>query len=156
MVACATVKRWGCLAVVLATASIFWGCKKDDPAEAFLKFIDALVDRDAASAWEGLARPDRERLSEDARRLAELSKGTVKRTPQELLVATSLWAKRGKRAVTVVKVEGDRATLRVALEPSGEDEVGLVKEEGRWRVLLSPSAVAPKGAAPAPAGAGPG
>jgi hypothetical protein len=121
---------------VMAGLVLAAGCAKEDPIDAFLKFVDALADRDAVTAWQGLAKVNRDRLTADAAKLSELSGQAVTRKPRDLLVATALWAKRGKRPVTLAKVEADRAILRVGLDPSGEDEVTLVREDGEWRVLL--------------------
>jgi hypothetical protein len=123
-------------ALTLALLATGGACRGEGPAEAFLKFAEALSERDAEAAWAALASESRRQIEEQAAELERLSGGTSRRDPRELLLATALHAKRSKRAVTVGKAEGERAVLKVGLEAGGEDEVTMVREEGKWRVAL--------------------
>jgi hypothetical protein len=111
-------------------------CKGEGPVDIYLRFVEALAERDATGAWACLSRATRERLSQASARLAEMAGGAVKAEPQEMLVVSSLSAARGKRAVTVAKEGADRVELKVTLSPSGDALVTLLREDGEWRILL--------------------
>lgn len=126
-------------------------CSESGPIDAFLRFVEAVSERNAGGVWEGLSRADRARLEAASERLRSISDGAVSRPPRELLFAAALHFRGGKRAVTVVRQSADEAVLRVRTEPGGEAEVTLVREEGAWRVVLSPRpAAAPARGAGAP------
>lgn len=142
------------LVAIAATGAA--ACKSGGPVDAFLAFLEAVQSQDAEAAWAVLARPARARLEAASARLRELTGETV--APGELLLATAMRAKRGGRSVRLAKVDGDRAVIRVELEPGGEDEVAMVREEGTWRVALGerPAAAGDGGLAVPAAGPRPG
>lgn len=127
--------RCVCGAAILA-AVVSPGCRGQEPVEAFLGYLEALQGGRGKVAWGYLARSARDRLRKEAEHLQEVTGGKVKREPYDLLLVTSIEARRSKRAIKVVETKGDRAILRVGLEAGGSAEVRLIKEEGGWKVLF--------------------
>jgi hypothetical protein len=112
------------------------GCKGEGPVDVYLRFVEALSERDTGGAWTCLARPVREHLSQASARLTQMTGGSVQTEPQEMLFASSLYAARGKQAVTVAREEADRVELRVSLTTAGDARVTLVREDAGWKILL--------------------
>ena len=135
-----SLSRWSalCAASLLCAA-----CQSQGPADVLFSFVEALGGRDAAAPLEHLSRASRETLGRAAADLRELTQGAVDKKAHELIVFLGLTMKRDKQAVKVISQDADKAALRVGLESGGETEVQVVKEDGKWRIVLPTAPAAP-------------
>jgi len=125
------------------------GCARD-PAEiapdaALTEFLSAVEASTHAPeqrkiAYECLDKASRQALSERAARTASLAGRKLK--PWEMIVPGRLsFAGLGRSGVRMeVRIDGDKATVRIPIEKRPPAEVAMVREEGRWRVVLGVSA----------------
>jgi hypothetical protein len=125
-------------ALLLALLSLS-ACRVAGPEDAYRAFAAAVRAGDSAEAWALLSEGSRERLEARAKALAARVPGTPASGRDLLLGDLSAGAPRLAR-VTVKRQTGDGAVLAVAVEGAGDPaapgEVSLVREGGRWRVVL--------------------
>ncbi len=114
------------------------GCRREAPTNspeaAYRGFIEALQKGNTRKAWSSLSAGTRHLAEERSKAISEASKGVVRDEP-ELLVF------QGTRPgplneVTQLKADDTSAVLRVA-SASGQREVKLVKDSGKWLIDLS-------------------
>src|SRR5512140_1535505 len=114
------------------------GCNPaNTPVGAYNSFSDNVKKGDYKKAYEALSQRTRDTLAARTQTLKDASGGSVKPEPYELLFTNSP-PPSGVTEVTLVKEEGDVATVRVL--SSGEArEVRLVREASGWKIDLSDS-----------------
>jgi len=132
----------------LVLICVLWlGCARDpgeiSPDAALTEFLSAVeasthepTQRKAAYEW--LDRSSRAALAERARRTAALAGRKLQ--PWEMIVPGRLsFAGLGRAGVRMqVHIEGDKATVRIPIEKRAPAEIEMVREDGRWRVVLTP------------------
>ncbi len=131
-----------CLAALLATACA--DVPSDEtPAGALRLFVDAMERSDAEpealrDAYALMAAPSRRALQERAHLAASL--GGREFQPWEMLVRGRFrrsFPLRDRQGAMRESIQGDRATVTVRSEDGQRSaQVPLVRERGRWRVLL--------------------
>ncbi len=121
------------------------GCARD-PAELapdaavneFLSAIEGSIHDPSLrkTAYEWLDKSSRTALKERAARTASLAGRKLE--PWEMIVPGRLsFAGLGRSGVRMhVRIEGDKAKVEIPIEKRAPAEVELVREEGRWRVVL--------------------
>ncbi len=125
---------------------VFWlGCARDpaeiSPDAALTEFLSAVEASTHApdqrkGAYEWLDKSSRTALAERAARTASLAGRKLE--PWEMIVPGRLgFSGIGRPGVRMdVHIEGDKATVRIPMEKRAPAEVAMVREEGRWRVVL--------------------
>ncbi|MGV3619952.1 MAG: hypothetical protein ACO1OB_03995 [Archangium sp.] len=128
--------RAGLLLLVLA---ILPGCRRpaaDSPEATYRTFVTALQRSDAKTAWKLLTPGTRDQVTALSKAISEASKGVVRDEPEVLLFQASRPGNVGE--ITQLRADETSAVLKVA-SASGEREVKLVKDAGRWQIDLSDS-----------------
>ncbi len=114
------------------------GCKPaSTPVEAYKAFEKDVRKGDYKGAYAALSQSTRNTLVARTQALKDASGGSVKPEPYELLFTNSP-PPTGVTEVTLVKEEGDVATVRV-LSSGQAREVRLVREPSGWKIDLSDS-----------------
>ncbi len=114
------------------------GCRREAPTNspeaAYRGFIEALQKGNTRKAWSSLSPATRQKAEERSKAIAAASKGVVRDEPELLLFQGTRPGPLGE--VTQVKADDGAAVLRVA-SASGDREVKLVKDSGKWLIDLS-------------------
>jgi hypothetical protein len=116
------------------------GCKKaqfDTPQNAYTSFHDMVQRQAFKEAYAALSQKTRDALTARAKALKETSGGKADAEPHELLFMNSA-PPADVTEITVVREEGDEATVRV-LSSGQAREVRMVREASGWKVDLSDS-----------------
>ena len=122
------------LAVLLAAAP---ACRRaEGPADAYRAFAAAAREGDAAAAWNGLSEASRAALDARAKELSARTDGAVPASGAHLLLGRAARSAPRIANVVVVRESAGDAVVRVEGEGGGAREVPLVREGGRWRVVL--------------------
>jgi hypothetical protein len=125
-------KAVACL-VLLAVA----GCKRSPPPdEAYRAFARAVREGDPQTAWDALSSGSQQQLDRLVKEAAQQAPGVVTPDPREQVLGNAARGARHLKSVEVLRVEGDRAVLKVEEEGGPGGEVTLVREKGRWKVTL--------------------
>lgn len=121
------------LLVLLALA-----CRRPEgPADRYRVFAAAARSGDAETVWSMLSERSRAMLDERAKEVAaRAAPGVLPQSGRDLVLGDL--APRAARiaSVTVLRESRDAAVLTVQLEGAGAEEVAMVREDGRWRVVL--------------------
>lgn len=114
------------------------GCKSPNgPVDAYKAFESNVKKGDYKTAYAALSQGTRDILAARTQALKEASGGNMKSEPYELVFTNSTLPS-GVTDVTLVKEEGDVATVRV-LSSGQAREVRLVREVSGWKIDLSDS-----------------
>ena len=112
-------------------------CQRDLPPDAaYRALVRAMGDRDEEAAWDLLSAETRQRLTERARVAAAAAPGVVPADARVMLAGDAPLAVLPPTAISVLRVDGTRAVLRVEAPGSPPREVELSRERGGWRVTL--------------------
>lgn len=115
------------------------GCRRPEgPADRYRVFAAAARAGDADTVWSMLSERSRAMLDERAKEVAARAAPGVLPSSGRELVLGDLAPRAGRIAqVTVLRESRDAALVAVQLEgASGKEEVQMVREDGRWRVVL--------------------
>ncbi|MDY7228445.1 hypothetical protein [Hyalangium rubrum] len=116
----------------------FVGCRgTDSPVAAYTAFHTHVRKQDYKKAYAALSQPTRDVIDAQAQKLKEASGGSLKAEPYELFFVNSA-TPADVTEVTVVREEGDAATVRV-LSSGQAREVRMVREASGWKIDLSDS-----------------
>jgi hypothetical protein len=74
-------------------------------------------------------------LENEASRLRVLSQGAVNKSARDLIDVMAIQVAIGERPATIEE-SPTRVVLRVALAKGGSTNVTMVREDGRWRVVV--------------------
>lgn len=122
------------LALLLASS----GCRREvGPAERYGAFAAAAREGDADLAWSMLSQASREALETRARELAaKAPPGVIAGSGRQLVLGDLAPRARRPTSVVVVRETPDAAVVAVEVEGEPTREVALVREGGRWRVVV--------------------
>ena len=131
-------KLVSCIAIALC-AAILAGCGPKTPDAVALKFVQATaIDGDIEAA--------KKYMSEDTKKLVDAAIALGSDDMKKEMKKTSEKAKKAgaKASVKDTKIDGDKATVVIAVTGKGEDgkeetqteTVNLVKENGEWKVAV--------------------
>ncbi|MBI3073456.1 MAG: hypothetical protein HYY84_15195 [Deltaproteobacteria bacterium] len=120
-----------------AVLALFACSSRNDSPEGVLRQFLAASDGPRASEkrWELLAAESRLILENEASRLRVLSQGAVNKSARDLIDVLQIQVAAGERPATIEEAS-TRVVLRVALAKGGSTNVTLVREDGRWRVVV--------------------
>lgn len=124
----------GVVLLVVVTA----GCRREAPTNspeaAYRGFIEALSKGNTRKAWSSLSAETRHKAEARSKAIADASKGVVRDEPELLMFQGTRPGPLGE--VTQLEADDTSAVLRVA-SASGQREVKLVKDSGKWLIDLS-------------------
>lgn len=121
------------LVLVLALAC---PSRNDSPEGALRQFLSASDGpRATEKRWDLLSTESRNVLENEASRLRVLSQGAVNKSGRDLIDVMAIQVAVGERPATIEE-SPTRVVLRVALAKGGATNVTLVREDGRWRVVV--------------------
>lgn len=123
-------------ALAAALAAVLACARPAGPVAAYRAFVAAARRGDADGAWALLAKRSRAALDARATAVAAASGGVVPASAKELLLGDAATRAPRIEEVLVLRESADAAVLKIALHGGGEGEVSLVREGGRWRVVL--------------------
>lgn len=133
----ARLARSSVAAALLALLAV--ACRRPEgPADRYRVFAAAVRAGDADTVWSMLSERSREMLDERAKEVAARAAPGVLPSSGRELVLGDLAPSAGRIAqVTVLRESRDAARVAVQLEgASDKEEVQMVREDGRWRVVL--------------------
>jgi hypothetical protein len=125
--------------VLLAAGCLLLGaCRRpQDPATTYRVFAYATRTGDEDAAWSMLSARSQASLDARAREVAARSGGAVPATGKDLLLGDAPAAAPRIRSALTVRESADAAVVRVEAEGAATPaDVTLVREGGRWKVLL--------------------
>jgi hypothetical protein len=124
--------------VLLAAGCLLLGaCRRpQDPATTYRVFAYATRTGDEDAAWSMLSARSQAVLDARAREVAARSGSAVPATGKDLLLGDAPAAAPRIRSALTVRESADAAVVRVEAEGAAPADVTLVRERGRWKVLL--------------------
>ena len=132
------ISGWSTRVAVIAIIASTIACqaRNDSPEGALRQFLAAGDSpRAIEKRWELLATETRTVLENEASRLRVLSQGAVNKSARDLLDVMSIQVAIGEPPATIEE-SPSRVVMRVALAKGGSTNVTLVREDGRWRVVV--------------------
>ncbi|HYG70492.1 MAG TPA: hypothetical protein VD838_22640 [Anaeromyxobacteraceae bacterium] len=120
------------------------------PAETYRQFAAAVRQGRADVAWTLLSKESRAALDAAARETARRAPGVVPPSGAGLVIGDSAFGSRPLKSALVARESEDRAVVVAEVEGEGKREVALVREDGAWRVVIPPEALAGEGGGQAP------
>jgi hypothetical protein len=133
----ARLARSSVAVVLLAVLAV--ACRRPEgPADRYRVFASAARAGDGDTVWSMLSERSREMLDERAKEVAARAAPGVLPSSGRELVLGDLAPRAGRVAqVTVLRESRDVALVAVQLDGAGDRrEVQMVREGGRWRVVL--------------------
>jgi hypothetical protein len=127
--------------LLLLTLLSLVGCNReryDTPQNAYTSFHRKVQRREYDKAYAALSQSTRDALTARAQAVAKASGGAVKPEPQALFFA-NVPPPSDVTGVTLVREEGNNATVRVLSSSNQSSEVRMVREPSGWKVDLSDS-----------------
>jgi hypothetical protein len=112
------------------------------PAETYRQFAAAVRDGRSDLAWTLLSEQSRAALDAAARDAAARAPGIVPPRGQDLVLGDSAFRSPPLKSAIVVRESADAALVAVEVEGAGKREVELRREDGAWRVVIPPAALA--------------
>jgi hypothetical protein len=112
------------------------------PAETYRLFATAARDGRSDVAWTLLSEGSRAALDAAARDAAARAPGIVPPRGQDLVLGDSAFRSPPLKSALVVRESADAALVAVEVEGAGKHEVEMVREDGAWRVVIPPAALA--------------